>query len=413
MDIADARRIALAAQGFDRPRPRGRVDVRHVRQALRSVGVLQLDSVNVFCRSHYMPVYSRVGPYPREILDDLAGHETRPARSGRRPRADRELFEYWAHQASLIPVDTQPLLRWRMARADRESWQFVAKVAEQQPHLIENVLALVTAQGPIRGADASSEPRARGARAMWDWSDGKNALEYLLYAGRVCASHRINFERFYDLPERVLPPEVLSAATPHDGEAQRQLIMIAARCLGVSTEEDLGDYFRLPRKASKERVAELVASSDLEAVTVDGWRKPAYILPGTVAPRQINARALLSPFDSLVWSRPRTARLFGFDYRIEIYTPAAKRTFGYYVLPFLLGDTLVARVDLKSDRKRGVLQVLGAFVEPGHEPQLVAGALATELLAVARWLGLDSVWAASRGNLAKQVGAELAAMPRR
>jgi uncharacterized protein len=407
MDIAEARRIALAAQGFDRPRPRGRVDVRHVRQALRSVGVLQLDSVNVFCRSHYMPVYSRVGPYPREILDDLAGHQTRPARSGRRPGAARELFEYWAHQASLIPLDTQPLLRWRMARADRESWQFVAKIAEEQPQLIENVLALVAAQGPIRGADASPEPRARGVRAMWDWSDGKNALEYLLYAGHVYASHRVNFERFYDLPERVLPQEVLSAATPHEAEAQRQLIMIAARCLGVGTEEDLGDYFRLPRKDSKERVAELVASGELEAVTVDGWRKPAYIPPGTLAPRQINARALLSPFDSLIWSRPRIARLFGFDYRIEIYTPAAKRTFGYYVLPFLLGDTLVARVDLKSDRKDSVLQVQGAFVEPGHEPGLVARELAIELLAVAGWLGLDSVRVGSRGSLTKRLGAEL------
>jgi uncharacterized protein YcaQ len=364
--------------------------------------------VNVFCRSHYMPVYSRVGPYPREILDDLAGHQTRPARSGRRPRADRELFEYWAHQASLIALEIQPLLRWRMARADRESWQFVAKMAEEQPQLIENVLALVAAQGPIRGADASPEPRARGVRAMWDWSDGKNALEYLLYAGRVYASHRVNFERFYDLPERVLSSEVLSAATPHEEDAQRQLIMISARCLGVGTEEDLGDYFRLPRKASKERVAELLASGDLEAVTVDGWRKPAYILPGTVAPRQINARALLSPFDSLIWSRPRIARLFGFDYRIEIYTPAAKRTFGYYVLPFLLGDTLVARVDLKSDRKNAVLQVLGAFVEPGHEPGLIARELATELLAVAGWLGLDSVRVASRGSLAKRLGAELA-----
>jgi uncharacterized protein len=409
LDLGDARRIALAAQGFDVPRPRGRVDVRHVRRALGSVAVLQLDSVNVFCRSHYMPVYSRVGPYPREILDALAGHETSPASSGRRSPTERELFEYWAHQASLISLDLQPLLRWRMARADQEAWKFVVKVAKEQPQLVENVLALVAERGPIRGADASPEPRTRDGNAMWDWSDGKNALEYLFYAGRVCASQRVNFERLYDLPERVLPPDVLAAPTPAEDDAQRQLILIAARALGVASEEDLGDYFRLARKASKERVAELVQAGTLETTAVEGWRMPAYTLPGLPPPRPISARALLSPFDSLIWSRARTSRLFGFDYRIEIYTPAAKRQFGYYVLPFLLGESLVARVDLKADRKAGVLRVLGAFAEDGHEPGPIARELASELLSLANWLGLRDVAAERRGNLAPRLATELAA----
>jgi uncharacterized protein len=372
--------------------------------------VLQLDSVNVFCRSHYMPVYSRVGPYPREILDGLSGHQTSSTNPGRRARPDRELFEYWAHQASLISLELQPLLRWRMARADQEAWKFVVQVAKEQPQLIEDVLALVTERGPIRGSDASTQPLTRDGNAMWNWSDGKNALEYLFYAGRVCTSQRVNFERLYDLPERVLPADVLGAATPSEDDAQRQLILIAARSLGVASEEDLGDYFRLPRKASKARVAELVQSGDLETTAVEGWRLPAYMLPGAEPPRPVRACALLSPFDSLVWSRARTSRLFGFDYSIEIYTPAAKRRFGYYVLPFLLGESLVARVDLKSDRKAGVLRVLGAFAEDRHEPGPIARELAAELLSLANWLGLSYVAAERRGNLATRLAAELATM---
>jgi uncharacterized protein len=372
------------------------------------VAVLQLDSVNVFCRSHYMPVYSRVGPYPREILDGLSGHRTSSANPGRPARTDRELFEYWAHQASLISLELQPLLRWRMARADQEAWKFVVQVAKEQPQLIEDVLALVTERGPIRGSEASPRPLTRDGNAMWNWSDGKNALEYLFYAGRVSTSQRVNFERLYDLPERVLPADVLGAPTPSEDDAQRQLILIAARSLGVASEEDLGDYFRLPRKASKARVAELVQSGDLETTAVEGWRLPAYMLPGAEPPRPVRACALLSPFDSLVWSRARTSRLFGFDYSIEIYTPAAKRQFGYYVLPFLLGESLVARVDLKSDRKAGVLRVLGAFAEDRHEPGPIARELAAELLSLANWLGLSYVAAERRGNLATRLAAELA-----
>ncbi len=240
---------------------------------------------------------------------------------------------------------------------------------------------------------------------MWSWHDGKIALEYLFYDGRVAAAGRRNFERLYDLPERVLPASVLAAPTPTEEDAQRELVRISARCLGVATEPDLGDYFRLPRAASKARVAELVAGEELLAVAVEGWDAPAYLWPGARRPRRIQARALLSPFDSLVWSRPRTERLFSFRYRLEIYTPAVKRVHGYYVLPFLLGDQLVARVDLKADRKASTLRVQGAFCEPGHDEDEVAGELAAELELMRSWLSLERVSVAKNGDLAGRLKA--------
>jgi uncharacterized protein YcaQ len=370
--------------------------------------LLQLDSVNAFCRSHYMAIYSRVGPYRREILDRLAAHEN-TTDGGSVPALKRELFEYWAHEASLVPMRYHPLLRWRMKRADQEAWKFVTRVATEQPELILAVLALVGERGPLRGSEATEQRRSRSERAMWDWSDGKNALEYLFYDGRVTAAKRVNFERLYDLTERVIPPDILSAATPEENDAHRQLLLIAAARLGVASEQDLGDYFRLPRKASRAQVAELARTGALVAVDVEGWDATAYMLPGATAAGPIDARALISPFDSLIWSRARTSRIFGFDYRLEIYTPAAKRTYGYYVLPFLLGEQLVARVDLRSDRPSKTLRVLGSFAESGAEPALVAHELAAELRLVARWLGLDRVEVARRGGLARPLSAELKA----
>lgn len=391
LSLAQARRIALAAQGFAEQRPSGRVDARHVRRVLDRIAVVQLDSVNVFCRSHYLPVLARLGPYPRAVLDRLSAHTTGPVR--------RELFEYWAHEASLIPLALHPYLRWRMARADLDSWGRMIRLARDLPELIERVHELVRARGPVRAVDLGIAPATRRPGQMWNWHEGKVALEYLFWAGRVTAARRVNFERWYDLPERVLPARITGAPTPSVADAQRQLIRIAARAYGVATEPDLGDYFRIPRAESKLRVAELVSAGELVPVTVDGWPAAAYLWPQARQPRQVRARALLSPFDSLIWFRDRTQRLFDFRYRVEIYTPAAQRVYGYYVLPFLLGDRLVARVDLKSDRQREVLRVQGAYAEDGAGPD-VAVELAGELRLTAEWLGLVRVDVAERGDLA-------------
>jgi uncharacterized protein YcaQ len=408
LSAEQARRLALAAQGFGRPRPNGRIDVRHLRRAIDDVGLLQLDSVNVFCRSHYMPVYSRLGPYPRQALDRLAWHENG---GGKAPRARRrDLIEYWGHEASLLAVELQPLLRWRMARADSLAWKGVARIAAEQPQLLEFVLNAVGERGPIRAADLAPKGRRRAPGEMWNWSEEKTALEYLFFSGRLCAARRVNFERLYDLPERVLPRHVLEAPTPSQEEAQRQLLLIAAKRLGVATEADLGDYFRLPRAESKARVAELAEAGGLVPVGVEGWRQPAYISGERPAGlrRVANARALLTPFDSLVWARERTERLFGFRYRIEIYVPPPRRVYGYYVLPFLLGDRLVARVDLKSDRQAGVLRVRSAFAEPHADAALVAAELAAELRLLGDWLELGGVSVARKGDLAAPLRRALA-----
>jgi uncharacterized protein len=397
LSAAQARRVALAAQGFAEPRPAGRVDARHIRRVLARIGILQLDSVNVFCRSHYLPIFARLGPYPRELLDRLTAHTDGPVR--------RELFEYWAHEASLVPVDLHPLLRWRMARAESEPWPGIRRIAGEQPELLVDVLKLVHANGPIRASDTGIPRPAPRPGHMWNWHDGKIALEYLFYAGEVTAARRVNFERLYDLPERVLPAEVLAAPTPAPADAHRGLIRIAARAHGVATEPDLRDYFRMSHQATKRAVGALVRSGELDPVDVDGWSAPAYLWHEARVPRRVGARALLSPFDSLVWFRERTERVFALRYRIEIYTPAAERVYGYYVLPFLLGDSLVGRVDLKSDRQAGVLRVQAAHLEDGHDPRHVAAELAEELAITATWLGLDAVTVMPRGNLADELKA--------
>ena len=373
---------------------------------IERIGLLQLDSVNVFMRAHYMPVFSRLGPYDTAVLDRLAGHVNGP--TPRTSRVNRRLLEYWAHEASLLPLSTHVLLRWRMEEDGH--WGSMERIAREQPELVADTLELVRAQGPIRAGDTDFvRPDPRPGH-MWNWHDGKIALEHLFSRGQITAARRINFERHYDLSERVLPPEVLGAPTPAREDAQRELMRISARALGIATEPDLGDYFRLPRADSKLRVAELVAGGELIETEVRGWGVPAYLWHAAPRPRPIRARALLSPFDPLIWFRQRALRLFGFHYRIEIYVPAPKRVYGYYVLPFLLDDALVARVDLKSDRQAGVLVVQGAFTEAGADVDRVAVELAAELAVTALWLGLQGgVEVRPNGDLAPALGAAVRA----
>jgi uncharacterized protein len=397
LTAAQARRIALAAQGFADPRPAGRVDARHIRRVLDRIALLQIDSVNVFSRAHYLPIFARLGPYPRALLDRMTGYTARPRGT--------EMFEYWAHAASLIPLEYQPLLRWRMRRADDEPWPAIRQIAAKNPELLEDVVRLVTEQGPIRAGDTGIPRPAPRPGHMWNWHDGKIALEYLFYAGRVTTAKRVNFERYYDLAERVIPAAVLTRPTPSDADAKRDLVRISARALGVATEPDLRDYFRISHASCKAAVADLVGAGELVPVSVAGWDAPGYLWSAARRPRRVAARALLSPFDSLVWYRERTERIFGFHYRIEIYTPEAKRQFGYYTLPFLLGEDLVGRVDLKSDRHNGVLRVQSAWLELGQDPQYVAAELAAELALTAAWLELDAIEVMPRGDLAKDLAA--------
>jgi uncharacterized protein YcaQ len=374
LSAAEARRIALAAQGFAGGRP-ARPDGHALRRVLNHVGLLQIDSVNVLARGHYLTLFGRLGPYPLELVDRPTWY------------APRRLFEYWGHEASLIPVSTQPLLRWRMQRAPDDAWGGMRRVASDRPELVERVLRTVAERGPIAASELEDEAPRR-AEPWWNWSDAKRAFEFLFWSGRITSARRRNFERLYDLPERVLPREVMAAPTPAVDEAQRQLVRIAARSLGVSAERDLRDYFRLPTAETRERVAELVEAGELLVVEVEGWGTPAYLWHGTTVPRAVDARALIGPFDSLLWERSRLERVFGFRYRIEIYVPRPKRVHGYYVLPFLLGDRLVGRVDLKADRRAGVLRVLAAHAEP-DAPAYAAAALIEELHAMAGWLGLE------------------------
>ncbi len=394
MSTDEARRIALAAQGFASPRPSSRIDRRHLRRVIAQIGLLQIDSVNVLVRSHYMPLFSRLGNYAPDLLDS----------SWIGAPANRELFEYWGHMASLMPFEMHPLLRWRMAAAaenHKDSDTRVGHLNRGRPGFMQAALDEIRERGALSAREITGAGARRGG--WWGWSDGKRALEALFAAGRLAAAGRRGFERLYDLPERVIPARVLAMPTPAPEDAQRALMSIAARALGVGTEKDLCDYFRIRIGAGRRRIRELVEAGELIPVSVEGWREPAYVARDAKLPRKLDARALLSPFDSLIWERARTERIFGFRYRIEIYTPLANRKFGYYVLPFLLGDRLVARIDLKSDRANRTLLVQGAHLELGVRANTVAEPLMRELITMASWLGLEQIKVTKRGDLAKKL----------
>lgn len=392
----EARRIALAAQGFNGPalkKPAGQTDLRKLASQLHAI---QIDSVNVLVRAHYMPAFSRFGPYQRDGLDTLAYKK-------------RGLFEYWGHAACFLPMSLYNLFSWRMNRHRDNPW---GTGDGRGPGYIEAVIDEVGARGPISASELS-DPGKRGG-FWWGWADGKRALEWLYSSGRVAVSGRRNFERLYDLTERVIPAEVLRSPAPSPDEQKKELITLAAQAMGVATAKDLTKYFNIDawwERASKNGkrtpsninalIAEVVEEGRLKPVAVEGWKGQAYMHPSAKTPAAVNARALVSPFDSLIWERDRTARVFDFSYSIEIYVPAPKRVYGYYVLPFLLGDTFVGRVDLKADRKKGVLSVPAAHREPGSDGRLVAGELAEELQRMAGWLQLDRIEVGVSGNLSR------------
>ncbi len=379
---AQARRIALGAQGFAEPRPTGRVDRRHLRRVLDRMGLIQIDSVNVLVRSQELTLFARLGAHPRTLIADATGAD--------------ELFEYWVHEASLMPMEDYPLFRWRMGQPIR--WPGFRRWVRDNPVYIEEVYRRVAAEGPLVAGDLKARVGKKGT--WWDHDDGKRALEALFHQGRVSARRRpADFARIYDLTERVIPAEILARPAASEHEARKELLVMAARSHGIGTLPDLADYHRLTPTHCRQALAELVEEGRLVPATVREWDRPAYLHPQARRPRRIEARALLSPFDPVVWNRDRALRLFGFHYRIEIYTPPPKRQFGYFVLPFLLGDQLVGRVDLKADRARGALLVQHAWTEPGIDPDAVADELLAELHLMAPWLGLDRVEVTGRGDL--------------
>jgi uncharacterized protein YcaQ len=395
LTAAQARRIAIAAQGLSGRRP-ATIDRRHVRAVIRRTGLLQIDSVNVLQRAHYLPVFSRLGAYPAALLDRMAYR-------------DRELFEYWGHEAALLPVSLQPLMRWRMAAYEERQgkWWRLTSLFERRPGYVEQILAELIDRGPSSAGELAAEETRSTANWGWNWTDAKTVLEWLFMIGRVSVADRVNFQRVYDVSERVLPAEVLSSPTPDTTEAKRELVAIAAGCIGVGTAADLADHFRLKQTEVGPLADQLVEAGRVIPVAVKGWARPAYLDPAVTIPRRVNGHSLLVPFDPLVWTRDRVERIWGMRYRIEIYTPAHQRLHGYYVLPFLLGDALVARVDLKADRRSRVLLVQAAHAEPGA-PVDTAAALAEELAEMARWLDLDDISVAGPGDLAPALAACIA-----
>ncbi|WP_442113111.1 winged helix-turn-helix domain-containing protein [Pseudomonas sp. NUPR-001] len=379
--MLQARRLVLSAQGLAGAGPRSSVNGTHLQRLIERLGVVQIDSVNALVRSHYLPLFSRLGSYPQALLDQIAWGS----------RRQRKLFEYWGHEASLLPLQLYPLLRWRMQRA-REGqgiYQQLARFGREQQATIARVLAAVTAQGALGAGSLST--RTERAGPWWDWSAEKHALEWLFAAGLVTVAGRRGFERLYDLPERVLPAALLQQPLLDEAEAQRGLLLQAAKALGVATEKDLRDYYRLSPADSQARLAELVEEGQLQTCSVQGWAQPAYCLNEVRMPRKVVSSALLSPFDSLVWQRERTERLFDFRYRLEIYTPAHKRVYGYYVLPFLHNERIAARVDLRAERASACLLIHALHEEVQGLDDAGMQALADSLWQMAAWLGLSRV----------------------
>jgi uncharacterized protein YcaQ len=395
LTTVQARRIAVAAQGLHRPKPGGAVTRTHLRRLISRIQVLQLDSVSVAVRAHYAPVFSRLGPYDRDVLDRAAWSHT--------ASSPRLLVEYWAHEAALMAVEDWPLLRWRMREYTHGRWG--TEIVRKNAKLADDIVAAVAELGPSTAgqieAHLEAEPRGRKG-PWWGRSDTKWVAEALFASGVFTTATRVGFARHYDLTEKVLPPEVVSREVGDD-EAIRELTLRAATALGIGTEADIRDYFRLGAKQVKPAIAKLVADGELEPVDIEGV--PAYLRSGQIVPRRDRGTALLCPFDPLIFFRPRVERLFDFHYRIEIYTPAPKRQFGYYVWPFLLDGQLVGRVDLK--RTDGALHVVGAYTEDGQDRSRVAPALAGELRTMAAWLGVHDVTVGRRGDLAVQLGRSL------
>jgi uncharacterized protein YcaQ len=395
LTLAEARRLALAAQLSPGAHRQPTPNAAAMWKLVDHLGLLQIDSVNVLSRSHYLPVFSRLGAYDQAILDQLTYS-----------RKKRRFFEYWAHEASFLPFSLFPLLRWRMddARQGIGIYGSLASFAKEQAPYIEGILDQIGKHGPIAVRDLQ-DPGKRLA-GWWGWSPGKIALEYLFWIGEVTAATRRNFERLYDLTERVVPADILASPPMLRADAIRRLMLLSARALGIATFSDLRDYFRLPLADAKLALSQLVEDKSLEQVMVDGWRNPAFIASGTRLPRRTpECRSLISPFDPLIWERARTERLFDFCYRIEIYTPAPKRRHGYYVLPFLLRDRFTARLCLKADRKQSLLLVNAAHREDGIDETETAQALMRELELLAEFLGLSGISIARKGSLAKALKA--------
>ncbi|HEY4331593.1 MAG TPA: crosslink repair DNA glycosylase YcaQ family protein [Ilumatobacteraceae bacterium] len=386
----EARRIAIAAQGLADRRPVGRIDRRHLRKVMEQIGLIQIDSVNVLVRSQELPLFARLGPHPRSLIADAT--------------AAGELFEYWVHEASHVPTEHYHLHRWKMEQPHR--WSGVASVIARRPELLDEVLARVAAGGPVASGDFNARVGPKGT--WWDWDDAKVALEQLFWSGKLTARRRPNdFARLYELTERWIPAAALDHPVLSERDARKELLLLAARHHGIATLNDLTDYHRQRNAPCKPLLAELVEEGKLLPVTVKGWKAPAYLHAQARRPRRVAARALLSPFDSLVFNRERTERVFAFNYRIEIYTPPPKRIYGYYVLPFLLGDELVGRIDLKSERATGTLLVQGSYAEPGVPDEIIVPELADELRLMAGWLGLTSIRVMPRGDLAVALKKEI------